>query len=153
MNTHLPAISTTFERESLVTFLDQFDQNVFNSEIDVKSWTENNVPQKIGKSLTDYLLPEGGSIEREELFRRSKQLREEALDLDVIGISVPSELSELMVNKMEDFVNEGREKKVLLDLRYEKELIAGAVVESNGYILEHSMRSYFENRKGDGYGF
>ena len=153
MNTQLPTIYTVFEREILLTFLDQLEQNAFNSEIDVKSWASQHVPQEMSDKVMAFLFSDGEEIDSEKVFRKSKALRKEILELETIDISVPSELSVHIISKISNFINESKAKRVLLNIQYEKDLIAGAVVASRGYILENSIRSYFENRKGASHGF
>lgn len=136
MNSINKTINTVFERERVLKFLDQFDQIIFDSGIDVKSWSQENAPIELPLDTLD----------PEELFSKSKLLRKEIMSLAIIGISVVEELDESFVKKITTWINENTDKKVLLDIRYDKALIGGAVVESGGYISENSFRGYFERR-------
>ena len=133
-------INTVFERDSVVKFLDQFDQIIFDSKIDVKSWVEKNAPIEFSVE----------SVDPEELFTKSKALRKDMMSLSTIGISVSMELDDSFIDKMSSWIFENTGKKVLLDIRNDKDLLGGAIVESGGYIFEHSFRSYFEKNN---YGF
>jgi F0F1-type ATP synthase delta subunit len=146
MNTINVPITTVFERNSMLTFLDQFDQIIFNAQIDVKSWVNENAPAGIKVVILNYFTDEILASSPEELFGKSKELRAHINGLDTIGISVPREIDKEFSEKLVALVKNTTQRSMLLDIKIDKALIAGAIIESNGFVMENSIRSFFDKR-------
>lgn len=146
MNTIKLPISTVFERDSLLTFLDQFDQIIFNITIDVKSWVKENTHADIKVAVEEYFDENILSTSPEELFGKSKSLRKVILSLDTLVITVPVELEKEFRLKLVAWVTKTLNRSIILDIHIDPSLIAGATIESSGFILDHTIRSFFEKR-------
>ena len=59
MNSIKDVIATTFERDSLTQFLDQFDQIIFNSQFIVKNFIAEKLQSPLAEFVCSYLTQSG----------------------------------------------------------------------------------------------
>lgn len=145
MNTIKEYIYTTFEREELLVFLDRFDQIIFDSNNDPATFVEQNLEDKYKNAVLIYLSQGVGSPN--DLYEKSKILRQELLGIDVIVLTVPISLTieqKLNIAKHARSICAG---SILVDFVVDQSIVGGAMVESNGRIGEYSFRRYFEKRQ------
>jgi len=145
MNSIKDVIATTFERDSLTQFLDQFDQIIFNSQFIVKNFIAEKLQSPMAEFVCSYLTQNGESPDA--LFAQSKRLRQEVAGLPVITLTVPFRVDQQIASGITAKAREVTGLPVLVELKIDKSLIGGAVVEGNGRVGEYSFRRYFEKRK------
>lgn len=143
----IEAITTKEERDDLVNFLDQFDRLVFDARIDARRYISDLAPMKFRQLLEAYFYSEGGSIDPESLFQKGKSLRREVPELEKIVLYSPIALSEQFITSISEWYRTTAGKPVVIEVIQEEELVGGARVELNGYIVEYSLRDYFNKRK------
>jgi F0F1-type ATP synthase delta subunit len=145
MNSIKDVIATTFERDSLTQFLDQFDQIIFNSQFIVKNFIAEKLQSPLAEFVCSYLTQSGEGSDA--LFAQSKRLRQEVAGLPVITLTVPFRVDQQIASGITAKAREVTGLPVLVELKIDKSLIGGAVVEGNGRVGEYSFRRYFEKRK------
>ncbi len=145
MNSIKDVIATTFERDSLTQFLDQFDQIIFNSQFIVKNFIAEKLQSPLAEFVCSYLTQSGEGSDA--LFVQSKRLRQEVAGLPVITLTVPFQVDQQIASGITAKAREVTGLPVLVELKIDKSLIGGAVVEGNGRVGEYSFRRYFEKRK------
>jgi hypothetical protein len=138
-------IFSTFERDKMIAFLDQFDQIIFNTNSDVKSFINNSVDEAKREFIMSRLnRAEGGT---EYLFSLSKTLRQELEGLPVITLTVPMEVDQQFASHITELTRSITGTQVLVDIKKDLSLIGGAIVEGVGRVCEYSFRRYFELQK------
>ena len=147
MDAIISTIITVFERERVLTFLDQFDQFIFDSTVDVKSLVFTKANEMANENIFAYFSQDIENHDTEALFIKSKELRLELELLKSIVLTVPQVLSSDFIHTISTWITSNTSKQVLLDFKIDAAIIAGAIVESGGFVEERSMRSYFEERK------
>ncbi len=140
-------ISTTFERDYVLQFLDQFDQIIFNASINPKNFIFENLPAPMVEFIASFLTQNGKSPEA--LLDQSKNLRKEIAGLPVIVLTVPFVVDQQITTAVIAKAREITGTPVLIEFKVDKTLIGGAVVEGDGRVGEYSFRRYFEKRKED----
>jgi len=145
MNSIKDVIATAFERDLLTQFLDQFDQIIFNSQFIVKNFIAEKLQSPMAEFVCSYLTQNGESPDA--LFAQSKRLRQEVAGLPVITLTVPFRVDQQIASGITAKAREVTGLPVLVELKIDKSLIGGAVVEGNGRVGEYSFRRYFEKRK------
>lgn len=143
----IEAITTKDERDALVNFLDQFDRLVFDARIDARRYISDSAPTKFRQLLESYFYVGGSPNDPESLFQKGKSLRREVPELEKIVLYSPVPLSEQFITSISEWYRTTAGKPVVIEVIQEEELIGGARVELNGYIVEYSIRDYFEKRK------
>jgi hypothetical protein len=155
MNSIKDVIATAFERDLLTQFLDQFDQIIFNSQFIVKNFiaeklsNDNFIAEKLQSPMAEFVcsyLTQSGEGS-DALFVQSKRLRQEVAGLPVITLTVPFRVDQQIASGITAKAREVTGLPVLVELKIDKSLIGGAVVEGNGRVGEYSFRRYFEKRK------
>jgi F0F1-type ATP synthase delta subunit len=145
MNSIKDVIATAFERDLLTQFLDQFDQIIFNSQFIVKNFIAEKLQSPLAEFVCSYLTQSGEGSDA--LFVQSKRLRQEVAGLPVITLTVPFRVDQQIASGITAKAREVTGLPVLVELKIDKSLIGGAVVEGNGRVGEYSFRRYFEKRK------
>ena len=145
MNSIKDVIATAFERDLLTQFLDQFDQIIFNSQFIVKNFIAEKLQSPLAEFVCSYLTQSGEGSDA--LFVQSKRLRQEVAGLPVITLTVPFQVDQQIASGITAKAREVTGLPVLVELKIDKSLIGGAVVEGNGRVGEYSFRRYFEKRK------
>ena len=147
MNTVIENIKTVVERNILLNFLDQFNQIIYNIDMDVKSFIINNSQPQNHDSLFKYLGNDMESRNVESLLLKSKELEKELLVTDVITLTVAIPPTSELVSTVSDWLRETTGNSVFLDFKIEKDLIGGAVIETGERIKDYSVKEYFKKRK------
>ncbi len=151
MNDIKELITTGFERDNVVNFLDQFDQIIFNSAIDVKSYIAQHVPPYLQLFLATFLTQTG--LSSDNLFAQSKVLRAQVNSIPTITLTTPFVPDFEMARRIGTFARKTTGMPVLIDFNLDLTILGGAVVEGNGKVAEHSFRQYFEEKlKGGKHG-
>lgn len=151
-------IYTIFERENLLKFLDQFDQIVFNSSIDVKSFIEENFPDIFDVSRKKIILEaiHNGEGNPDQLFSQSKAVREELKDMPVVTLTLPFRPDQNYSTEIAKRVREVAGTPVVVEILTDVTILGGAVIENSGKVGEYSFRHYFDKllkRKEEFHGF
>lgn len=144
MNDLKNAIFTTFERTELLTFLDQFDQIIYKSGIDVKSYIKEKVSEKYQSVVNVYLLTE--SVDSSDTFAKVKELRDQLIGMKAITITLPFQPDEKKTQNICQIARTITKMPVIIEILVDKSLMGGAIIEGDGRIGEYSFRQYFDKK-------
>jgi F0F1-type ATP synthase delta subunit len=142
-------INTENERNLLLNFLDQLREKIYNLNIDVKSFIDENVSQEMANSMFELFGNDVQTRNVESISVKIDSLKDEISQIPSVFLTIPFEAQEQLVKRISEWFIHETDEKVILEFKKDESLIGGAVVEWNGRVTEWSIRKWFresENR-------
>lgn len=151
MNEILKQISTVSERDELIEFLNLLEQKIFNTNISLAEFIDDNAPVRLKVAIKEFLLAESTQGQEEKIFSKSKEIENGLVVIPTITLTIANDPTDETVEIVRQYLK-STGKPVLVEFIKDKSLIGGAVIENNGRVFEYSLRNYFEKRR-EAHGF
>ena len=146
MNTLINTIVSPEERDILINFLDQLEQNLHKQNVDLNNFINIHCPFDMCEKMTAYFVNELDSQNEEGLRIKILDLRHSLKMLPILELKiafVPDDAFRISLGiKTQIILN----KKYLLDLKVDPTIIGGAVVSMDGRISKYTVKEYFMNK-------
>ncbi|MDO8335484.1 MAG: F0F1 ATP synthase subunit delta [Candidatus Saccharibacteria bacterium] len=146
MNEILKRVTTVNERDELTEFLNLLEQKIFNANISIAEFIDDNAPVRFKVAIKEFLLAESAQGQEEKIFSKSKELKNGLVVIPTITLTIANDPTDETVEIVRQYL-ESTGKPVLVEFTKDKSLIGGAVIENSGRVFEYSLRDYFEKRK------
>lgn len=144
-------INTTLDRTEYVEFLEEVAGKIFENGINIETYLKEKSPYDTGKKLLKYISNDGVLINNPGRIQKSiGSLKRDILDLPIVQLYLAFEPSSEMVKKLGKWAQENLDYKILFNIHVDSDLIAGTVIESNGYRQDYSLSTLIKKSYGDG---
>lgn len=141
------------ERDILLNFLEQLEQNLYDLKINVKTFIEKEAPFHAQEALIEYLGNVVETRDAETLSQKIESLCTVLKALPIVTLTVAFDPTDELVLHLSKVAKEEFSTHVLWDFIKDITITGGAVVEGNGRIEDYTIKKYFEDRfrvKGTG---
>lgn len=148
MNEILNHITTTKERDELLSFLDLLKGKAFDPGLNLNEFINLACPQKYIGLVKQIFTGGSGSVQSEQILTKVKEIEEKLKSLPHVTLTLAHEPDQSSIDIVERFFRQTLERPVVIEFIKDPTIIGGSVIESNGYVFEYSFRDYFEKKRG-----
>lgn len=142
--TIITKILTLEEKSRVLRALDLVVAEIFKNNGNYLKVLEENLPfglaEILSHDLQRYVV--GGPVQSENMLLA---LKKEVSDLPVISLTLPFPPEKETVERIHAWFLSERGQCVVFDFNVKPEVIAGAVLEANGYLRDYSVKNMFKN--------
>ncbi len=129
-----PFLSTTLQRDILREELDLLAKGFFSTDSShIKKILQEKVRSKVATLLEEL-------ISRENAPELLQELLSQVNNLAVLPITLAFEPTEEQIHLFAKKISEGKKEPILLEVEYDPKIIGGAVLISNGKLLDYSLK-------------
>lgn len=137
-----PYIRTKSDANELVLKLESLGENIFKKDTVLEKILEVELPDNLSRGIEELAKIQAINMQdKTSLGQFINQLQESLSSLPVIHLILAVEPNNQLINIIHDWFYQTYKKLVLLDISYDKSLIAGAVISFNGKANEYSLRN------------
>lgn len=147
------SINTTLDRAEYVELLERVISRIYENSTNIETYLNEKTPYDTGKKLLKYLSNEDVlNNDPAKIQKAIERLKKEVLGLPVVQLYLAFEPSSEMVKRLGKWAQENLDHKILFNIHVDSDLIAGTVIESNGYRKDYSLSSLISKSYGKGFG-
>jgi hypothetical protein len=138
----LKYLKTTDEADALINEIDHILRDLYTlTNISINQLIDQNLPVNIGSEIKKTFLDHGQSFEHhEEVKSFFLSLREEIAKTKVMTLSLAYHPTESHLQQLKNWCIVNINDPIIFEIRYESELIGGAIIILNGYYLDYSLK-------------
>jgi F0F1-type ATP synthase delta subunit len=153
MNDILKLITTSKDKADLINFLEDLGNKIFDPSLNYSEFIESKSPEKFRSFLKQHFADELINVQNEPILAKIKELKRLIQTLPHVTLTLANDPDDRSIDMVRNKLFENDDKPALIEFVKDPNLIGGAIIESNGYIFEHSFRNYFEKRREAKNGF